>query len=64
MATARGLMVLALVFGLNSTTELVPNVLTKPPGNPLGWEYTGCEDTERVMLDEVLWIICVFKLGW
>jgi hypothetical protein len=54
---------LALVFGLNSTTDLVPNVLTKPPGYPLAEEYTGCEP-ELVELDEVMWLVCVIKMGW
>jgi hypothetical protein len=53
---------IALVFGLNSTTDLVPNVLTKPPGPALTEEYTGCED-ERVMLDERMWIICIFRMS-
>jgi hypothetical protein len=53
----------ALVFGAGTTNELVPNVLTKPPGYPLTWEYTGC-DTEIVELDEVWWVICVFRMGW
>ena len=54
---------LAVVFGVNATNELVPNILTKPPGYPLAEEYTGCEP-ELVELDEIMWLICVFKMGW
>jgi hypothetical protein len=36
--------------------------MTKPPGPALTEEYTGCED-ERVMLDERMWIICIFRMS-
>ena len=58
----RSLVSLALVFGLQTASiDLVPN--TKPPGYPLTWEYTGCEP-ELVVLDEMQWLLCVFRMGW
>jgi hypothetical protein len=49
------------VFGLNSTTDLVPNIMTKPPGPVLTEEYI-C-DPEMLWLDEMMWLICVIRMG-